>query len=295
MNKTKTIGWDGLSFQAPVDWDPDALGPGYLRISDGNLPMLELKWRQKGGDFTSKNHFSKLTSKLKSQTGIEVQKTVMPSDWKSATKKFQATAFFWRSETVAGRGLVLFQAKTKAALLIQFFEQNAKDESGEFEKILSTLEFARDGQHSTWAVFDIILKAPQATLGKHSFKPGLFELTLNYPKHKLEIARIGPSKIMLSDSTLTEIAQKRFSSSFPKEIEPENLGFKGFEAISWDRPWPDGIVSKVQKTLTKQMGCKQLLMWHDHENQRILSVLYSGRTAPTEDEFMEVCQSYEII
>lgn len=295
MSKTKLIGWDNLSFQVPYNWDPDALGPGYLRLSDGNRPLVEMKWQQNVGDVTAKNHFSKLTSKLKSQSGLEVQKMVLPAAWKSAVKKFECTAFFWRSDTVAGRGAVIFHQKTKSALLIQFFEQNSSAHPDADEIILSSLQFCRKDQAADWAVFDIRLKAPKAQLGKHSFKPGLFELELIYPRHKLDISRLGPAKAILSGQSLEDLAKENFSAMFPNNSEPARTEFKGFEALIWDRPWPDNVVAKVQKALTKQHGARRLLLWHDIENERILSVLYSGQDAPDTDDFTAVCESYEIV
>ena len=288
----KQVGWNGIRFKAPAEWEAGQIGTRHLILEDEKGPVMEVKWGSVKGAFSHKTHLKRLTALQSKRAGVRVSGWFLPPRWKEALAEYDTSGFLWQSRDTSGRGAILFCPVCRNAVLIQFFH----DSSAEREKmLLAVLKSFRDHGRTgrvIWSIFDIRATLPETMDLLHfRFEAGKYELVFAAGRQNIHLHRWAPAAALLGGQDLV-----RFTRSIPEFVtgQPSPSIFNGCQAVEWRVSPASGWRQKISPfKVTPSFFWFRL--WHLEAQNRILGVRAESKRPLDFELLNQICKDYESI
>ncbi|CCO24710.1 hypothetical protein [Maridesulfovibrio hydrothermalis] len=294
----KHIGWDGISFDTPSNFEVSGIDNKFLQLDDGEQPCIEIRWYDAGKTYKEKTYFRQLAKKVESASGIKIESTVLPASWKKPLKKFHATAFYWQSDLTTGRGVMFYCKDASQVMLIQFIGKCDHCTDDAAVMLFETLKFHNKEKDTLWRIYDMSAMLPTAyKLKSFEFKPGRFTLSLADQTETISLYRVSPADIILKKETLGEFSQRLFKDDIGKlglslaELEYET----GATCMFGQEKKPSTASLALSKLSSKRRPFAQIEVRYTQESNRILAVMICSRQVIPEDRAKGIFENYEII
>jgi hypothetical protein len=283
-NQWREIGWYGVRFKAPADWQLNQIGIRYLALEDASGPVMEIKWAPIQGKFSKKAHLKRLASLQKKRVRKSIEPQPLSAAWKSALTHFEASEFSWQADAMHGRGLILFCPSCRNATLIQFFRmQSAKDGAAAVEVLNTFRDHRADGQ-VLWAAYDIRALVPESfQLKRYRFEAGRYELDFARGSEHIILQRWAPASVLLRKQDLVQFAKT--VADFDNKSEPVSGRMDGCDTVEWSV----SPAAAWQRWLSRFKGKASyywLGLWHLEAKNRIMGVRAQGKK-PIDTELVD--------
>jgi hypothetical protein len=294
----KEIGWNGIRLTVPRFWEAGRVGERYILLEEDGFPVLELKWNNIRGNFSTDRHLKRLKSDYqKQQVGQDISSWVIPEDWHHVLKSYDVSGFKWEGNLFAGKGLVLFCKDCRCATFLQFYEHrnSTKDKFNAIHQgeILSSFQDHSPNGLYLWSVFDIRTMLPEHfKLFRYSFSPGAFELIFDTGIFKISFYRWSPASVILVENDLQSFAEKIFPFKSCRQVS----GFSGgVETMELESLPPLSFWSHWRQKLRKKPIFKWARVWHVSNANRILAVKAESDKPMDIELLHSICYEYGII
>ena len=257
-----------------------------------NGPVLEVKWNKVKGRFSHKTQLRRLSSMHSRRLRRTFRLQPLPKLWESALVDYDTAGFFWQSNTISGKGTLIYCPECKTATLIQFFDSGNNDAGPNAGRLLKTFRDHFTSGVIPWAVFDVYAQVPHwFKLDKYRFNAGEYELAFSTKKQHLTLFRWSPAEVLLREHTLDEIAKVRFDPDGKRRL---SMASTGNDIIDGGLS-PATIWSWTKARLQRRMPYAKIRLWHEQEKNRILCVKMDGKQPVEQDTFDRMCSNYESI
>lgn len=271
----KEIGWNGIRFRVPRDWEVGKIGTHYLLLEDEFTPVMEIKWGQIKGSFSHDTHLRRLSTLRKKRFVESVSKIPLPSGWKKALANFKATGFSWRGTALGGVGVILYCRTCQKASLIQFYHDDAGELKSIYPIILASYNDHPQDEQVIWSVFDIRALIPrQFQLLRHQLNPGRFELSFESKGQQITLYRWGPASVLLDHQSLAEFARTMINFS---EDGQNTVIQSDRRVVEWKTSAPFSMWKRGLWRMRNKHPFQQCRIWHSRGKNRILGVKAYGK------------------
>lgn len=293
-NRTwKPIAWNGLSFDVPADWEPARIGRNYLMFDDAAGPRLEVKWNRFRGSFSHKTSLRKIGSAHTRALRKKLTFSELPYAWQEALNGYDASGFTWQSDSVAGRGFIIYCPHCKKATLIQFLQTETMSNERTCTKVLASFVDHPENGTVQWSLFDIRARLPAEMQHKrHRFHTGAFELEFTLHKNTFGLHRWAPANVLLQNAGLQGFAE-HWASQYSQQSFP--MQDDGKYALTAVVPQPEMSMVRRFLPVRGRPRLQFIRVWHIVEKNRILAVRVEGYRLPDAGLLEYVCINYEII
>ncbi|MDX1709478.1 MAG: hypothetical protein R3274_12815 [Desulfobacterales bacterium] len=291
-NQWKEIGWYGLRFKIPADWQLGQIGMRYLSIDDEAGPVMEIKWAPVKGRFSHSVHLKRLTALQNRHLRNSVKTEPLSSEWGAVLSHFKASEFSWQSASKSGRGVLLYCPTCRNATLVQFFLRGPIRHQSVSNDILKSIHDHRsDGLH-LWAAYDIRALMPATyELKNYRFEAGQYELDFAEGSQHVVLYRWSMASVLLDKKDLVQFA--RTVASFNRS-EPAAGTVDGHDMVEWSTSPASGWQQRLSRFKRKASYC-WLGIWHLKAKNRILGVRAEGIRPLNTEVLDHICRNYEII
>lgn len=290
----REIGWNGVRFSVPANWEISRIGLRYLYFENPSGPALEIKWGPVRGRFSHKNQLRRLTTRQRRPPGKAFQKYPLPASWKDAVAGgFDVECFSWEGRPFGGIGLVLYCPECRNATLIQFFRKSGTGMDGRFRKILASFRDHHSGGQVTWSVYDIKAVTPaMLQLTKYRFDAGAFELVFSTRGIKAALYRWGPAAVLLRDRSLAA-----FTATVLRlpPVDPSPIAIDGHGGLQWVSSPPGNRLARLVSRVRPAYTFRWDRVWHVAEKNRILGIAMEGKKPLGTDLMNDLSAGYENI
>ena len=93
----RRLGWNGVTFRHPGDWEIGELGDRYLLLEDDRGPRFELRWEPPVKRFSHRRVLGKLGGARLARRGAGLEASPLPESWETALGGFSARGFIWQA------------------------------------------------------------------------------------------------------------------------------------------------------------------------------------------------------
>jgi hypothetical protein len=292
LNKWKEIAWYGVRFKIPPEWQLSQIGIRYLLIEDESGPAMEIKWTPVKGKFSHQAHLKRLASLQKKQTRKSIQPRSVSAAWETALSDFEASEFSWKSDSIRGRGVILFCPTCHNASLIQFFHKAPPKVDLVATNVLNSFRDHRSDDQILWSAYDIRALVPGTfELKHHRFEAGRYELAFEHRGQHIILYRWAPASVLLSKQDLVQFT--RSVADFRK-TEPVAGKMNGCDTVEWSVT-PASDWGRWMSRFLGKASYYWLGIWHLEDKNRILGVRAEGKK-PLDTELLDrICSRYETI
>lgn len=294
----KRIAWDGISFEIPSNFEVSGIDKKFLQLDNGEHPCIEIRWYDAGKTYKEKTYFRQLAKKIESNSGIEIESTVMPGSWKAPLKKYDSTAFYWQSDLATGRGVMFYNKKAAQIMLIQFINKCDECTDNAAVIFLNSLQFHKGEETTNWRIYDLQATLPAGfNLESYEFKPGRFNITVGDQIETLSLYRFSPADMILKNSTLGEFSEEIFKDEISRlSLSKAELEYDGGATCMYGQKARPSIAKlAISKLSAKNKPYAQIEVRYTHESNRILAVMVCSRQEIPEDRAKSIFNCYEII
>jgi hypothetical protein len=287
MNWTK-FGWQGITVEIPEDWEISGLSgdykSGYLRLDDGEIPRLELKWsrsRRKNPDLQKVlDEYFKLVRKdfKKKKSSLNIKRDINLVKEESFFKDRTVSFFSWKSN-VRANGAIWHCKECKrivVAQVIGHLKENIRDNT---LRILNSVSDHPSGYTNLWSAYQLNVEIPRRyRLSKQQLMSGYLLLTFVDGSRTIAVERYGPADVLLKEDDLETWFRKTYAKAirgYGFSIEKKNTAYdkrmelEGSKTRIIDR-MPMSPVLLVDKIMRRTSLAAQI--WHCHESNRIFAV-----------------------
>ena len=102
------IGWNGIRFSAPSDWQVSRIGSRYLFLENPTGPALEVKWGPVRGRFSPQRQLRRLASMQTHASRRHFRQRPLPPAWEKALAPGRATPTGRAPPGAAAQGYAAF-------------------------------------------------------------------------------------------------------------------------------------------------------------------------------------------
>jgi len=289
----KEVAWNGIKFQAPVNWEVGEIGTCYLLLEKESQPVLEVKWGKIRGTFSPQNHLGRLTALHGKLPGKTDRECPLPKGWQKALGNFEVTGFSWYGKALGGLGVILYCPLCKNATLIQFYYKDSVKSKNVYLSVLESFQDHGQDHQTVWSIFDIRAIVPDTLkLVKYRLEPGQFELVFKSKHKKVTLFRWSPAAILLMNRDLVEFSKNMAPSL---RDNPQFVVEADGKAVEWElSPSISGWLRLFGPMLGKH-PFQRLRVWHLEEKNRLLGVQSEGKEPLDAPFFDRICDAYEIL
>ncbi len=288
----KEIGWNGIHFRTPADWQLAQIGARHLVLEDETAPVMEVKWSRVKGNFSLQTHLKRLTSLQKKQVRKTFKFESIPADWEAVLMNFKASGFSWQADTTYGQGVILFCPSCRNATLVQFFQKKSTENIRISSQVLDSFRDHRQDGQVVWAAYDIRAIVPETyQLIRHRFEAGKYELDFADGSQQICLHRWALASVLLAEQDLVALAKTVAGLNKSDAVAGTIDGCDMAE-------WSSAPRTEWQRWLGRfKRGSSYywLGLWHLAEKNRILGVQAEGRKALDTELLDRICSHYESI
>jgi len=217
LGEFSLTGWQGITVSAPSDWNLAAVGgdmkSGYLRLDDGDMRRLEVKWSQ-GVVNTEKvlsRYLLQLSRRAKPRSSVSVERDVKILSRRSKSDK-KLTCFRWQAPQVRGCGAIWYCQTCGRTVVSQVTGTSQENVEDLCRQVLGSLEDHPRKGLNTWALYGLVCRVPEAyVLQGQALKAGYLELEFGKGRNILRVLRWGMANVALSGKGLDEWLRGQWS------------------------------------------------------------------------------------
>jgi len=287
MNLTK-FGWQGLTVEIPEDWEMGGLSgdykSGYLRLDDGDIPRLELKWskaKRKKPDLQKVlDEYFKLVRKdfKKKGPSLNIKRNINLIKEESFSENRTASFFSWKSN-VRANGAIWHCHECKRIVVVQVIghlKENIRDNT---LRILKSISDHPAGYTNLWSAYQLNVEIPRRyRLDKQKLMSGYLLLSFVDGSRTIAVERYGPADVLLKEDDLEDWFRKTYSKAvrgYGFSIEKtstesdETIELDGSRTRTIDKV-PMSPVLLADKVMRRTSFAAQV--WRCHKSNRIFSV-----------------------
>jgi hypothetical protein len=291
--KWRQIAWNGVCFDTPMDWEIGQIGHRHLLMENLEGPVMEVKWAPVKGKFSLRTQLKHLVASQGRQLRRGLREEKLPADWARAIDRYDSLGFAWQTDTIGGRGAVLYCPGCRSAALLQFFETTGQRPFTQAPRVLASFEDHTEGLNTLWSVFDIHAEVPVTYhLKGFRFEAGTYELSFTNKQSQLTLHRWGPAVVLLKDGGLESFEQRHLGLSSNRSVT-----FKKRSALTVeleDGP-PRGLFSRWYRRIQKHSLYRCLRLWHEVDKNRILGVWFEGRQPIETGALDRICKNFATV
>ena len=288
----KEIGWNGIHFRVPADWQLAQIGARHLVLEDETAPVMEVKWSRVKGKFSHRNHLKRLTALQKKQVRKSFTLESIPTDWETAIMDFEASGFSWQGDTTYGLGVILFCQSCRNATLVQFFHKKSNENIRISSRVLESFRDHRPDGQILWAAYDIRAIVPETyQLKRHRFEAGKYELDFAHGSQHICLHRWSMASVLLAEQDLVALAKTVAGLNRP---DPVAGRIDGHDMAEWSAA-PKNDWQRWLGRFKYTSSYYWLGLWHLEERNRILGVRAEGKK-PLDTKLLDrICSHFESI
>ncbi len=208
------IGWMGLTFNAPENWDlVQAKGnrfDGYLRLEEDGVLRCEIQWTLVSAgrvvlDEQVEHYLKSLEQILRKQgKPVTIRKNIHIVSRKQVKRNVRD--FMWESNTV-GYGMMWFCEDCRKALVAQVVGYEHEPVKEWAKQIFLSLSDHSEGDWEVWSVYGLEFEAPKGwNISKSEIMPGKIKFLFRQGEYELSLGRYGPASVLLKGKRLEEFA-----------------------------------------------------------------------------------------
>lgn len=285
--------WNGVRFDAPMDWEIGKIGYRYLLLESSSGPEMEVKWASVKGKFSLRTQLKRLAASQGRQLRRGLREENLPADWARAIERYDSLGFTWQTGSIGGRGAVLYCPGCRKAVLLQFFETTGQRPFMQADRVLASFDDHSEGRKTLWSVFDIVAEVPATYhLKRFRFETGAYELSFTNRQSQLTLQRWGPAAVLLKDGGLEGFEQRCLGLSANRSVtfkkrSPLTVELEG-------RP-PNGLLPRLYWRLQRHPLYRCLRLWHEVDKNRILGVRLEGRQPIEAGVLNGICKTYATV
>ena len=286
----RRIAWNGIRFSAPANWEIGRIGMCYLQLESETGPAVEVKWNRIKGRFSHKRHLRRLAGLQKRKLRKSFRQAAMPASWENALQDRVAAGFAWQTETIGGRGVLVYSPASRTATLLQFYSGRSGDAERSAPRLLASFRDHVSGSLMPLAVFDIRAQIPiEYELQRFRFEIGRYDLRFSARNRKLRMIRWSPAAVLLRRQDLRTMAQDCFH---PKGKRPIHW-LRNDAARVEGEVAPSSVAARIASKIRRRPAYRFFRLWHEVEKNRILGVHVSGSHPVDRRQFAAICETYE--
>jgi hypothetical protein len=291
--KWRQIAWNGVRFDTPMDWEIGKIGYRYLLLESSSGPVMEVKWAPVKGKFSLRSQLKHLAAAQGRQLRKNLREEKLPAEWARVIDGYDSLGFAWQTDSIGGRGAVLYCPGCRKAVLLQFFETTGQRPFTQAGRVLASFEDHTEGQKTLWSVFDIYAEVPATYhLKRFRFEAGAYELSFANRQSQLTLQRWGPAAVLLKDGGLEGFEQRCLGLSAKRSVTFKKRSPLTVELE--DGP-PSGLFPRLYRRLQRYPFYRCLRLWYEVDKNRILGVRFEGRQ-PIEAGVLDgICKTYATV
>jgi hypothetical protein len=288
--KWRQIAWNGVRFDTPMDWQIGKIGYRYLLLETPRGPAMEIKWAPVKGKFKLRTQLKRLAASQGRQLRRELREEKLPTDWARAVEPYDSLGFAWQTDSIGGRGVVLYCHGCRKAVLLQFFEKTGQRPFKYADRLLASFKDHSEGRKMLWSVFDIVAEVPETyQLKRFRFDAGAYELFFTHRQLQLTLLRWGPAAVLLKDGGLEGFEQRCLGLSANRSVRVKKRSPLTLELEGGS---PSGLFPRFYRRLQRHPLYRCLRLWQEVDKNRILGVRLEGRQ-PIEAGVLDgICKTY---
>jgi len=260
----KPVGWNGIQFSLPEQWDVIVKGNCHLIVEQELQPLLEFRWQNRPRHSSKKNGAEHIFSQLRRETGEKPQIIDLPPFLQALAPHFRVSTFTFGDHSEA-QGAVITCLKSGTLILLQFFDITPA--SAErllfFFKTLSCC--TKDEQNMSWSIDGLtFLLPPKFTLENYSFSLDLTQFHFTSRFTALWFCRLAAASKHLERYTLKRLFAS-FSGAEPERctvIDDDTIVFNSSPSIG------DRLLCAIKRKKIHQWGT----FCHHAEQDKILGL-----------------------
>ena len=289
----RDIAWNGVRFKIPPTWEIGEIGRQYLFIETRDGPRLEVKWGLVKGRFSPRIQLKRLTASLGRKLRKNLREESLPPSWEKVLNRYECIGFIWRSDTIGGRGAVLYCPQCRQATVLQFYLSPFNQPDSYAGQLLASFADHTDQSLKKWAVFDIQAQLPSNYLLKtYRFQVGHYELVFSNKTSTLTLQRWSPADALLMNGGLAEFEKKylAYASNHSMTLNKRSSG-----VVEAEDMLHKNIFQRLHRRIHRQPSYWQAKLWHEVDMNRILGVRLEGNDSNELQHFQMICSNYETV
>lgn len=292
-SKWRQIAWNGMRFDIPMDWVIGKIGFRYLLLETSGGPVMEIKWAPVKGKFKLRAQLKRLAASQGRRLRRGLREEKLPTDWARAVERYDSLGFAWQTDSIGGRGAVLYCHGCRKAVLLQFFETTGQRPFRQADRLLASLKDHPEDRKTLWSVFDIAAEVPDTyQLKRFRFEAGAYELFFTNRQAQLTLLRWGPAAVLLKDGGLEGFEQRCLGLSTNRFVTVKKRSPLSLELEDGS---PSGLFPRLYRQLQRHPLYRCLRLWHEVDKNRILGVRLEGRQ-PIETGLLDgICNTYATV
>jgi hypothetical protein len=291
--KWRQIAWNGVRFDTPMDWEIGKIGHRYLLMETPRGPVMEVKWAPVKGKFKLRTQLKHLVASQGRQLRRSLREEKLPTDWAQAIERYDSLGFAWQTDSIGGRGAVLYCPGCRKAVLLQFFETTGQRPFKQADRVLASFDDHTDDRKTFWSVFDIVAEVPATYhLKRFRFEAGAYELSFTNRQSQLTLLRWSPAAVLLKDGGLEGFEQRCLGLSANRSVRVKK---RSPLTIELEDGSPSGLFPRLYRRLQRHPLYRSLRLWHEVDKNRILGVRLEDRQ-PIEARVLDgICKTYATV
>lgn len=279
-----TVGWLGLTLQAPEGWSPVSVSGegehGYLKVVSPDTRYLEVKWEQPKGAVSVpkalEGYFARLRRTAK-KSRQEIRIKERPRGLSGIRPQKQAPIpYSWEADRKA-LGCIWHCGECSRMVIAEVVGELDDDLSGAAEILRGVRDHGEDGWN-TWALYGLTVPVPQPyRMERHVLMTGHQRFQFRERGASLQADRWGLAEIALRGASVRawyESRENGWLSRYAYRVDEVELhGHPAFRLAGRERLW-----SAAWKTLRGALNLTwprfflQGYVWHCTESNRIYAV-----------------------
>lgn len=287
----RKIAWNGICFSAPVSWQVAQIGKRYLMLEDAQGPVLEVKWNQIKGSFSSKTYLRQLAAAHKRHFKKNLMEFPLPGQWRNAIGNgYQARCFSWQGKTLGGKGIILYCTICQNATLIQFYHKAVSKKAYQPERLLPSFQDHRIDDQIFWSIFDIQATIPaNFRLVRYHFEAGKFELAFAFKGQKITLYRWALTSMLRCEQDFVQFSEAM--TQLPKG-NPNYRNLNGCKGLEWEILPPKACWRRYLYRAGKKTLFQWVRIWQVDGKNRILGIRAEGKKAFNPFFLERICMNY---
>lgn len=287
------VGWGGIIFKAPAEWNIGTIEKDYLLFYDEKGPAMEVRLGPAGNPFSHQQYLQRIRRGNKNSKDVKLQACPIPPNWQNALRNRDVSGFRWQGETANGQGVIIHEAGSRCVVLIQFYIRRDFSAGALYPHILASICDQGGADMQLWSVFHLRAKiSSRFFLHQYHFEVGYQELGFKQKHQTLMLYCWGAASTLLMEDDLNGFAAQRLvlPPAMPVQVRHDDDSI----SLNWSFS-PTGWKGLRRRWLLKRPCFQRVRLWHAVEHNRILAVVVMGNRPFPEDRFESICAHYECV
>ncbi len=274
------VAWNGISFQAPLSWQPVVILNDYLLFEDQYQPVCEIKWKQVRGSVSVERLLKQLRGSAKkkgSKKGSleqQISEEPVPDQWQQELARYNSYCFTWQGSANRGTGLLLHCPHCDLTILLQLYYHEKRDQFDPvFQHLITTLRCHQQGESQAWSIYDLAFSLPaEAVLQTQEFNTGRYVISFQLDEFSFSLLRFKPARVLLEGGGLDKLArqllvhgEERISGEEGVDMDGDGYGYGCWQREA-DR------FQRFKANLRRRQADHFLCLRHDAAENVILGV-----------------------